>query len=205
MSLLHQNSEEVDDAALGEELTKGSSHLVWASVIAAVVVSAAIAIYVLAGQKPQAATGEIEQVWVHPQHTETSGFDANGVPMPKEVYDQIYVFALVKIHNQAKEPLFLHSIMTDATLDDGIHTAYDASASDYERLFTAYPNLPVPHGKPLSPQVTIQPGDTVEGTIVAAFRLTKEQWDAHKDLSFTFAIQYQPNLKLTPHTPIQNM
>src|SRR5580698_961509 len=99
MSLLHQNSEELDDAARGEEFTKGSSHVIWASVIAAVVVTAAIGTYVLVEQKPPAATGEIEQVWVHPQHTETSGFDANGAPMPKKTYDQIYVFALIKLHN----------------------------------------------------------------------------------------------------------
>ena len=67
MSLLHQDSpEEIDDAALGEELTKGTSHVVVATVIAAVVVTIAIAIYVLAGQKPPAATGEIVQVWAHP-------------------------------------------------------------------------------------------------------------------------------------------
>jgi len=202
MSLLHQNSDQLDDAALGEELTKGSSHRVVASIIAAIVVSAAIALYVFAGQKPPAAVGEIEQVWIHPQHTVTSGFDANGASIPKETYDQIYVFALVKIHNQGKEPLFLHSIMANATFDDGIHTAYAASASDYERIYIAYPNLPVPHGKAFSPQTTIQPGDTAEGTFVAAYKLTKEQWDAHKDLSFTFAIQYQPNLQLTPHTPL---
>jgi len=31
MSLLNQDTEEVDDAALGEEFTKGSSHVVWAA------------------------------------------------------------------------------------------------------------------------------------------------------------------------------
>ena len=44
MSLLHQESpEEIDDAALGEEYTKGSSHVILAAIIAAVIVSAAIA------------------------------------------------------------------------------------------------------------------------------------------------------------------
>ncbi|MGA2536610.1 MAG: hypothetical protein ABSF53_11380 [Terracidiphilus sp.] len=201
MSLLQQDSEKLDDAALGEELTKGTSHLVWASIIAVIVVSAAIAAYVIIGQKPPAATGEIEQVWVHPQHTETSGFDANGASMAQESYDQIYVFTQVKLHNQSQQPLFVHSIATNATLDDAVHTSYAASAFDYDRVFLAYPNMPVPHGPALSPQTTIPPGQTVEGTFVSAFRLTKQQWDARKDLSFVFAIQYQPNLKLTPKFP----
>ena len=128
MSLLQRNSNELDDAALGEELTKGSSHLVITTIIAAVVVSIAVAIYVMAGQKPPDATGEIEQVWAHAQHSESSGFDANGSPMPKEAMDQVYVFALVKVHNQSKEPLFMHNIMTNTTLDDGIHSSYAATA-----------------------------------------------------------------------------
>jgi hypothetical protein len=202
MSLLQQDSPQLDDAARGEELTKGSSHVLLASLAAGVVVTAVIAFYVISGQEPPAATGEIEQVWVHSQHTETSGFDANGAPMPKEVADQVYVFALVKLHNQSDKPLFLHTILTNTTLDDGIHSSYAATASDYDRVFVAYPNMPVPHGKALPPQATIDPGQSAEGTIVSAFRLSKEQWDTHKDLSFTFGIQYQPNLVLAPHSPL---
>jgi hypothetical protein len=202
MSLLQQDSTKLDDAALGEEFTKGSSHVVWASVIAAVLVTAAIAIYVIVGQKPPAAIGEIEQVWVHPQHTESSGFDANGEAMAKESFDQVYVFALVKLHNQSKEPLFLHNIMTNLKLDDGIHSSYAATAADYDRVFLAYPAMPVPHGKGLPLTMTLEAGQTVEGTIVSAFRMSKQQWDAGKDLSFTFAFQYQPSLVLAPQTAV---
>ena len=202
MSLLQKDSPELDDAPRGEELTKGSSHVLWASILAGVIVTAAIATYVITGQKPPAATGEIEQIWVHPQHTETSGYDANGAPMAKEAFDQVYVFALVKLHNQSQNPLFLHNAMTNATLDDGIHSSYAATLSDYNRVFIAYPKMPVPHGKPLSPQTTIAPGQTVEGTIVSAFRLTQEQWGARKDLNFSFGIQYQPDLVVAPHVPI---
>jgi len=190
MSLLQQDSPELDDAARGEEFTKGSSHPLIAGIVAAAVVSLAIAGYFIAGHKPPAMTGEIEQVWAHPQHTETSGFD------------QVYVFALVKLHNQSQQPLYLHNVMTNATLDDGIHSSYAATASDYNRVFLAYPNMPVPHGKALSAQATIAPGETLEGTIVSAFRLTKSEWDARKSLDFTFGIQYQPNLVLTPQTPV---
>ncbi len=85
------------------------------------------------------ATGEIVQVWAHPQHTVTSGFDANGAPMPKESFDQVLVFAHVRLHNQSKQPLFLHEIMANATLDDGIHSSYAATTADYDRVFIAYP------------------------------------------------------------------
>jgi hypothetical protein len=202
MSLLQQDSSQLDDAARGEEFTKGSSHVVIASVIAAVLVTIAIAIYVITGQKPPAATGEIEQVWAHAQHSESSGIDANGVAMAKETMDQVYVFTLVKLHNQSKEPLFMRNIMTNATLDDGIHSSFAVTAADYDRVFVAYPSMPVPHGKGLSLTSTIDPGQTIEGTFVSAFRLTKQQWDARKDLSFTFSFQYQPDLVLTPHLAV---
>lgn len=202
MSLLHQNSEEMDDAARGEELTKGTSHVVWASVIAAVLVSAAIAFYVISGQKPPAATGEILQVWVHPRHTESSGLDANGMPMPKESFDQLLVFAHVRLHNQSKGPLTLYQILTNLTLDDGIHSSYAASVADYDRIFLAYPDIKVPHGKPLPIQMTLDPGQTVEGDIVSSFRLTKQQWDARKKLDFSFGFRYQPELVLAPHAPV---
>ncbi len=144
MSLLQQDQ---DDAARGEELTKGTSHVVVAAIIATVVVTAAIAIYVIAGQKPPVATGEILAVWAHPQHTETSGFDANGAPMPKEEVDQVMVFTKVRLHNQSNLPLFLTNVLTNATLDDGIHSSYAANMADYDRIFIAYPDLPVPHGQ----------------------------------------------------------
>ncbi len=203
MSLLHQDSpEEIDDAALGEELTKGTSHVVWATIAAFVLVTILIAIYVITGQKPPAAIGEVEQVWVHPLHTETSGFDASGAPMPKESFDQVLVFARLKVHNQSNQPLFLHQVLTNAKLDDGIHSSYAAMKADYERIFIAYPELAALHGPALSPTSTIDPGQTVEGNIVSAFRLTRQQWDARKDLNFTLAFQYQPELVLAPHAGV---
>jgi hypothetical protein len=203
MSLLNQESpERVDDASRGEEFTKGSSHVVWAAVAATVLVTIAIAIYVIAGQKPPAATGDIVAVWAHPQHTETPGFDANGAPMAQDSFDQVLVFAEVRLHNQSKIPLFLLNVMSNAALEDGIHSSYAASRSDYDRVFIAYPGMPVPHGPGLPLDLELDPGQSVDGTFVSSFRLTKQQWDARKDLSFSFSFRYQPNLVLTPHTPV---
>ena len=120
MSLLQQDSTELDDAAKGEELTKGSSHVVLAAIAATFVVALAIAIYVIAGQKPPIATAQIVSVWAHPQHTETSGLDASGAPMPKEIVDQVMVFTRVSIHNQTDHPLFLVNLLTNVTLPDGM-------------------------------------------------------------------------------------
>ena len=203
MSLLQKESpEKLDDVALGESFTRGSSHVIWATIAATVLVTIAIAIYVIAGQRPPAMTGEIVAVWAHPHHTETSGLDANGAPMPKETFDQVLVFAEVRLHNQSKIPLYLLNVLTNATLDDGIHSSYAASQSDYDRVFIAYPGMPVPHGPALPINLTLDPGQTVDGTFVSSFRLTKQEWDARKKLNFTFSFRYQPNLVLTPQNPV---
>ena len=201
MSLLQQ--EELDDAARGEELTKGSSHVVIAALMAVMVVSAAIAIYMIAGQKPPFATGEITAVWVHPQHTETSGFDASGAPMPKRIADQVMVFTTVRLHNQTDHPIYLGNATTNATLDDGIHSSYAANRGDYDRIWVAYPEIPVPHLAPISAlDTTIGPGQTVEGTFVSAFMMTQQQWDARKKMDYTFEFRYQAPLTVAPHVAI---
>jgi hypothetical protein len=135
-------------------------------------------------------------------HGETSGFDANGEAMAKESFEQVLVFAQVKLHNQSQQPLYLHQIMTNATLEDGIHTSYAASASEYDRVFIAYPELAALHGKALPPETTLDPGQTQEGIIVSAFRLSRQQWEARKNLNFTFAFQYQPSLVLSSHAAV---
>jgi hypothetical protein len=198
MSLLQQDSQEQDDAARGEEFTKGTSNVVLASVIAAVLVIVAIFLYVRLGEKPPPSSGELSNVSAHLIHRETSGFDAGGAAMPKEAFDQVLVLAHVKLHNQSKDPLFLHQAMVNVTLDDGIHTSYAAVPNEYERVFQGYPELAPLHGTPLALEQTLQPGQTVDGDILAAVRLTKPEWDARKGLDFTFGFRYQPFLKLTP-------
>lgn len=202
MSLLQQDDTELDDAARGESFTKGTSHVVWASVTATILVTVAIAAYVLVGEKPPVVTGEILGVTAHAMHTETSGMDANGAPVPRESFDQVYVFTRVRLHNQSAGPVFLSSILANATLPDGVHSSYAASASDYDRIFVAYPDMPVQHDKALPLDITIDSGQTVEGTAVSAFKLTKQDWDARKDLNFTFAFRYQPSVVLAPRVAI---
>jgi len=192
----------MDDAARGEELTKGSSNALLASVVAAIVVTIAVFLYVKLGEKPPVATGEVGNVTAHMMHRESSGLDASGAPMPKEIFDQVLVFAHVKLHNQSKEPLFLHQIMANLTLADGIRTSYAATATDYERVFAGYPELASLHGKPIPTEAELDPGQTLEGDFVAAFRMSKPDFDARKGLDFAFGFKYQPNLKLIPAGPV---
>jgi hypothetical protein len=202
MSLLQQNPTVDDSTAPGEELTKGSSHIVWASITAGIIVTIAIAVYVMAGQKPPASAGEVTRAVAHFMHRETSGVDANGAPMPKQEFDQVLLFTHVRLHNQSKDPLFLRQIMANVTLPDGIHSSYAAPPTDYERLFAAYPELVSLHGKSLAIEETIPAGEWLEGDFVSAFRMPKADWDSRKAIDYGVSFRYQPDLKLTPNIPI---
>ena len=202
MSLLQQD--ERDDAARGEEYTKGTSHVLIAAIIAGVVVTAIIGVFAYINRTPPFVNAQVTAVYAHPQHTETSGLDANGAPEPKQDIDQVMVFATVSLENKSKNPLFLANVTTNVTLADGsIAHCFAANKGDYERFFVAYPDTQIPHGPPLSPLDTvIQPGQTVEGTVVSAYKMTKQEWDARKGLNLTFSFRYQPSLKLTPKVPV---
>jgi hypothetical protein len=199
MSLLEQESK---DLAAGESYTRGTSHVIIATVVATVLVSIAVAIYIFMGEKPPASTGEILDVWAHPMHTETSGFDANGAAIPKEEIDQVLLFTHVRLHNQSKQAIFLHQIVANATLANGLDSSYAATPTDFERIFKAYPQLAQWHATPISPDLTIQPGETKEGTFVCSFRVPKADWEARKSLDYSFNFQYLPSMTLALKVPI---
>jgi erythromycin esterase-like protein len=203
MSLLRQESgQEIDDAARGESFTKGSSHLVTASLIAVLLVSLVVFFYAWTGQKRPVISGEIVQVWAHPRHVQTSGFDAGGAAMAVDSFDQVLVFAHVKLENQTKDPLFLQDILANASLGDGILSVSAGNAAQFEEVFIAYPELAALHTTALPPRITIAPGEKLDGTAFWAVRLTKQEWDARKDLNFTFKFQYQNSVTLAPHTAV---
>jgi hypothetical protein len=203
MSLLHQeNPQDIDDAARGEEFTRGSGHVVWASIAATLLVIIFLYVYVRATQKPPVASGEIVQVWAHPNHVVTSGFDANGGPMPRQSFDQVLVFARVKLINQSKNPLVLQDVLANLKQADGILSVSAGSTGQYDEVFLAYPELAALHSNALSPHATIEPGQSVEGTAFWIFRMSRQEWEARQDLTFTFRFQYQDNLMLAPHTAV---
>jgi hypothetical protein len=205
MSLLHASDNKMDDAARGEDFAKGTSSLQIATVVAAVVVTVLIGIYifVIATRPKPAFTGDVQNVWAYPLHTTTPGFDANGDPIPVENFDRMLVFANITLHNQSEHPLALKEVLTNVKLNDGIHSSFAASEADFQRLFVAYPQLKPLCGNPLNVAATLQPGETVAGTVFSSLSMTKEQFDARKDLNFSFAFRYQPLLVLTPKEPVQ--
>ncbi|MFC5863902.1 hypothetical protein ACFPT7_16455 [Acidicapsa dinghuensis] len=208
MSLLQIQNDPVhehDASSEGEDLAKGSSHIIWAAIAAAVVITAAVWIFWVFIHKPPVAAGAVTQMWAHGVHTLSTPIDANGVQYTPENFDQVLVLANLSIRNQSDKPIVLRDVMTNATFEDGPHSSYIAGAVDYQRIFVAYPELKNLQASPIIRETVISPGQTLSGMVVSSFRVTKEQWESRKDLSFTVQFQYHPDLTLTPAGPIQTI
>ena len=192
----------------------------WAGIIAAIVVTIVVLVVVMASRRPPAAAGEIVQVWAYPSHGETSGIDANGDPMAKVSFDQVLLFAHLKLKNQSKVPLQLQGVLANLMpAADGIPLSVSAgSVAQYEEALLAYPELQAMRGNAFPVNKLIQPGESVEGTAFWVFRLSKQEWETRKNwgpdpdhddpgsrfgLNFTFAIQYQKNLVLAPQSAVR--
>lgn len=205
MSLLQQDGLKAqDEAARGESLTRGTSHVVVAAIVATLLVTVAIVLYVVMGEKPPVATGEVLDVWAHSMHTVTPAFDANGDARSQTSFDQVLVFTHVRLHNQSQQPLFLHEILTNVTGQDGsIDSSTATTASQYERVFMAYKDLAQWQAPALNTtDLELAPGQTVEGTFVSSFRMAREQWDARKALDYTVNFRYQKPVKFAPKGPV---
>jgi len=205
MSLLQIQNDPVhehDASSEGEDLAKGSSYLLWTTLAAFVVVSIGITLFLMANHKPPVAAGEVTQAWAHGVHTLSTPMDANGVQAPTEQFDQVLVFANIRVRNQSDQPIVLKDMLTNATFEDGVHSSYAAGAIDFDRIFIAYPELAGLHGKPLLRETIILPGQVTDGEIVSSFHVTQAQWAARKDLSFTIELKYHPDLVLLPKGPI---
>jgi hypothetical protein len=199
MSLLQlkENSANTHDASSqGEDYAKGSSYILWTSLIAFVLLSVGITLFLMADRKPPVAAGEVTQAWIHPVHTISRPHDAGGVEAAPEAFDQVLVFAHVRVRNQSKEPIVIKTLMTNATLDGVIHTSYAATATDYDRIFIAYPEIAGLRSNTLTRDTIIQPGQVLDGMMVSAFHASKEQWQTKKDLNFTIDFKMHPSLVL---------
>ncbi len=156
-----------------------------------------------ASRKPPAASGEIVQVWAHPRHVETSGLDANGAPMAKESFDEVLLFAHVKLKNDSKYPLVLENALANVSPADGILSVSAGSTAQYDEVFLAYPELAALHSNALPPRTRSRRGRAWTGTAFWVFRrYANRSGTRARSLNFTFSFQYQPSLVLAPHTAV---
>ena len=81
-----------------------------------------------------------------------------------------------KLHNGSEKALSLKTSTGDATADA-------VSAVDFERYFQAFPDLKNGAQPPLSPEVRLEPGDTINRTIIVAFQKPLTEFNQRQAVS----------------------
>ena len=94
------------------------------------------------------------------------------------------VLLQVTLHNVSGKTLYIKSITANLKTDQDL-SDNAASPSDYDRYFIAYPDLKEHSTQPLVVETKIAPGAEQKGSVLVSFPVTKEQFDARKDLNVT--------------------
>jgi hypothetical protein len=167
-------------------------------VIAFLVVSVAIGLYVYLGQKPPVAAGEILTMNLYPVHTLiNSGGGSEGMQGQGEYYDQLLILAKVRVRNQTDIPLFLQDVSSAIKLPDGSQQVNTTAADkDMDRVFQAYPSLSYLREDSIHRDITLSPGQSVQGLCIFNFPISKEQWDTLQSAKVVVSFMHQKNLEL---------
>ncbi|MFT4114176.1 hypothetical protein [Silvibacterium sp.] len=166
--------------------------------VAFAVVSLAIAAYAFYGRKAPASAGEVLSVRLYPIHRNlaTPG-SVNGLGGQAEEFDEMLVFANVRIENRSQEPLLLQDMWSTVELPDNVERSTDVSQSDFDKVFVAYPATQVARKAPLRRDVAIPPGQQQEGLMIFHYELSRATWDSRKSMHIVISFQNQNDLLLT--------
>lgn len=176
----------------------------WFPAVAATVVLVVLAIgaYVWIKHIPPVHAGKVLSIDVYPIHRELStgpvnGSKTDGLQGEPEIYDQLIVLANVRIKNQTDIPIFLHDMWGLVHLQNGEdERSLAASARDFDKVFAAYPDLKPLRKDPLPRDLTLAPGQQVDGMVIYNFPISKVQWDSRQDLEMRFSFLHQNALVL---------
>jgi hypothetical protein len=168
-------------------------------VIAFVVVSIAIGLYVWIEEKPPVAHGDILTMNLYPVHTliNNGGGGDTGMTGNAEYYDQLLILAKVKVTNQTDIPLFMQDISAAIKMPDGSEQVnVTTSDKDMDRVFQAYPSLSYLRIPSIPRDTTLSPGQSVQGLAIFNFPITKEQWDSLQTAKVVVSFLHHKNLEI---------
>jgi hypothetical protein len=119
------------------------------------------------------------------------GIDAVYASQPANMTNTMVVLQ-VTMRNVGDKAVYIKSISVNAKTDQGAQSDDAASPSDYDRYFSAYPDLRAHATQPLTVETKIMPGAEQKGTVLVAFPVTGQQFNARKDLNVTI-VPYDQN------------
>jgi hypothetical protein len=152
----------------------------------------------LVAHRPPVLEGKVTRLWIHPMHTVLTRKDASGVVQAPETFNQVLVLAQIHLHNRSKHAVILSHLLTNLKMPDGEDSGYAATATDYDRIFVAYPELAGLRTRALVPDTVIAPQGSLDGMIVSSFQLSADQWKQQRGMNFEVDLKMHPALILKP-------
>jgi hypothetical protein len=156
--------------------------------IALVISSLVVFIWVRFGRKTPIATGDVARVAIYPVQAKITG-GAAGTPGQEgqdEIINQLLVFAHVRLHNPNTAPITIEDDWGLITLPNGdTRRSLGASTVDFEKVFQAYPQLAPLRMDPLRRNTEIPAGQSVDGLLVFSYPLSQDEWNSRKSMQVT--------------------
>src|SRR5579863_8306201 len=87
------------------------------------------------------------------------------------------------LHNGSDKALYIREIQSSIKVPSGDAKADAVSAVDFDRYFQAFPDLKNGAQPALAPEVRLEPGETVNRTIIVAFQKTLNEFNQRQSVS----------------------
>lgn len=173
----------------------------WFTIFAAIIiVAAATAAYVYFARIPTPYAGQVLSVNIYPIHQKLDQpTTVEGVGGQGDVFNEVLILADVRIRNVAKIPLYVHDMWAIADFPGESDRSDASSASDFDKVFIAYPDVQKYKKAPLLRDTTIQPGQQIEGMMIFNYQMDKAKWDTHTGIDLYISFIHQNPLVL--HVP----
>jgi hypothetical protein len=177
---------------------EAGNHPLATGVAATIIVVCCIAAYVWFNNHGPVHAGQVISVSAYPIHRELStGSGLGGVNGGANIYDEVIVIVDVKVKSTTKLPLFLHDMYGDVTLPNGdVERSVAASGPDFQKVFVAYPALAGQEKKAVPRDITMTPGQEIEGQMIFHFPITQKDWEARKQFDVVVGFINQKDLVL---------
>ena len=167
--------------------------------IALIISSLVVLIWVRFGRKTPIATGDIARVAIYPVQAKITGGAAGtpGMQGQDEIINQLLVFAHVRLNNPNNAPITVVDDWAVVTMPDGTtQRSIGASGVDFDKVFQAYPQLAPLRMDPLRRDAQIQPGQSLDGLVVFSYPLSREEWEKRKSMQVTITFNGAKDITL---------
>ena len=188
-----------DDLHLAQEGPANYGRIAVRALIALILTSLIVVVWVRFGRKTPTATGDIARIAIYPVQAKIAGGAAGmpGMQGQDEIINQLLVFAHVRLHNPNQAPITLVDDWGIVTLADGsTQRSVGANTADFEKVFQAYPRLAPLRMDPLRRSIQIQPGQSIDGMVVFSYAMSRDDWDKRKSMQVTVSFNGAKDMTL---------